>query len=66
MRASSFLYQVWISQRGAGSALVSAQRSVNVAQQDDSGIFWGFVREADAPRGCDVFVPEAFKDNRSS
>lgn len=51
--STNFLCQVGISQRGVVCALVSAQRSVNAAQQDDSGIFW------DAPRECDVFVPRS-------
>ena len=39
-KASTFSLSFFgISQRGVGSALVSAQRSMNAAQQEDSGIF---------------------------
>ncbi|KAI9521305.1 hypothetical protein NQZ68_007619 [Dissostichus eleginoides] len=39
-------------------------RSVNAAQQEDSGIFWGSVKAVDVFRGFEMFVLEAFDDNR--
>ena len=61
--SANFLSRRWFSQRGVGSALVSAQRSANAAQREDSGDILGI---CSPPETCDAFVPEAFKDNRSS
>ena len=47
------------------AALLCAQRSVNAAQQEDSGICWGSVKAVDVFRGFEMFVLEAFNDNRS-